>query len=186
EYAAREEGSLLARLLAAAGASLQDGDGALSRLLRSHWIDYAEGGGLDGLAGIFGVERRRLREGELEGDEAFRRRLKSVVRLYTGGGTVQALKGAVQAGSGLARDLRGLALHPARAGGRGPSVRRGRAPRAHGAGGRRGARGARRRRRLGPLLRPRRQLPADPAGDAASLEPVVVSRPRRAAGHERV
>ena len=109
-YAAREEGSLLARLLMAAGASLQDGDAALSRLLRSHWIDYAEGGGLDGLAGIFGVERRRLRGGKLEDDQAFRRRLKSIVRLYTGGGTVQAIKGAVQAAIGLPYDLGELQL----------------------------------------------------------------------------
>jgi hypothetical protein len=111
-YAADERGSLLARLLDAIGAELMEADESLKRLLKSHWVRYAEGSALDGLATIYGLARRRLRSGELESDAAFRRRLQSIVPLYTGGGTVAAVKGAVRSALGLPFDLADLNLPP--------------------------------------------------------------------------
>ena len=104
-YAAREGGSLLHRLLDAVGAELTRADEAVKALLKSHWVDYAQDGALDGLAATFGVERRRLADGTLEQDEPFRRRLKGVVPYFTGGGTVRAVAGAVRSALGLPFDL---------------------------------------------------------------------------------
>jgi hypothetical protein len=100
-YAAADTSSLVHRLLDAIGAELMVADASVKRLLKSHWVDYAEGAGLDGLGATLGVERRRLPGGELEDDKSFRARLKSVVRLFTGGGTIEAVTGAVRSALGL-------------------------------------------------------------------------------------
>lgn len=111
-YAAREPGSLLYRLLDAIGAELEKVDDATKALLKSHWINYASGAALDGLGAIYGVSRRLLRNGSLESDGAFRLRLKSVVPLFTGGGTRPAVVGAVRSALGLPFDLADLKLGP--------------------------------------------------------------------------
>jgi hypothetical protein len=111
-YAARDRESLLYKLLDAIGAELLQADEAIKGLLKSHWVDYASGPALDGLAAIYGVERRRVRGGELETDAAFRQRLKAVVPLFTGGGTRQAVIGAVRSALGLPFDLAQLHLPP--------------------------------------------------------------------------
>lgn len=111
-YAARDQASLLYKLLDAIGAELMQADEAIKGLLKSHWVNYASGPALDGLAAIYGVERRRVRGGQLETDDAFRQRLKSVVPLFTGGGTKQAVLGAVRSALGLPFDLAQLHLPP--------------------------------------------------------------------------
>jgi hypothetical protein len=112
-YAAGERESLLYKLLDAVAAELLAADAAVKLLLKSHWVDYAAGRALDGLGAIYGVGRRRVRDGSLETDDAFRRRLRSVVPLFTGGGTVRAVKGAVQSALGLPFDLGDLRVSPA-------------------------------------------------------------------------
>jgi hypothetical protein len=109
-YAATDSESLLYKLLDAMGAELMVADDAVKRLLKSHWVDYASGAGLDGLGATFGVGRRVLRDGTTENDDAFRRRLRSVVPLFTGGGTVSAVRGAVRSALGLPFDLNQLNL----------------------------------------------------------------------------
>ena len=111
-YAAGDRESLLYKLLDAVGAEFMAADEAIKRLLKSHWVDYAEGAGLDGLAATFGVTRRRLRSGDLESDDAFRQRLKSIVPLFAGGGTRRAVIGAVRSALGLPFDLDQLNLGP--------------------------------------------------------------------------
>jgi hypothetical protein len=111
-YAAGDPGALLHRLLDAFGRELVDADAQVNALLRSHWVQFASGAALDGLGATFGVERRVLADGEPEADEAFRRRLRSLVSLFTGGGTVRAVVGAVQSALGLPFDLDDLALPP--------------------------------------------------------------------------
>lgn len=111
-YAADDEASVLYKLLDTVGAELMTADENVKLLLKSHWVDYAAGGALDGLGAIFGVSRRLLRNGLLEGDEAFRRRLKSTVPLFTGGGTRRAVMGAVRSALGLPFDLNQLNLTP--------------------------------------------------------------------------
>ncbi len=105
-----ESESLLYHLLDAVGAEFMQADESIKRLLRSHWVNYADGAALDALASIYNVSRRRLRDGELESDDAFRLRLKSVVDLFTGGGSVRAVKGAVRSALGLPFDLDQLNL----------------------------------------------------------------------------
>lgn len=104
-YAARDGGSLLRAVLDAIGAELVRGDAAIKDLLKSHWIDYARGGGIDGLGALFGVERRLLPDGTPEGDDTFRPLVKSTVPSFVGGGTVQAIRGAVRAALGLPYNL---------------------------------------------------------------------------------
>lgn len=109
-YAVGDRQSVVAKLLDAVGAEFMDADERLKRLLKTHWARYAEGSALDGLASIYGLTRRRLRSDELESDAAFRRRLQSTVPLFTGGGTVAAIKGAVRSALGLPFDLADLNL----------------------------------------------------------------------------
>jgi hypothetical protein len=104
-YASREGESLLHRLLDAFGAEFIHADTAVKNLLKSHWIDYATGGGLDGLGALFGVSRRLLPDGTPEGDDTFRPLVKATVPSFIGGGTVEAIKGAVRAALGLPYDL---------------------------------------------------------------------------------
>lgn len=104
-YAARERESLLYKLLDALGRESVAADEAVTELLKSHWVDYAEGPALDGLGAIFGVGRRRLPSGQLELDGEFRLRLKFVVPFFTGGGTRRAVLGAVRSALGLPFDL---------------------------------------------------------------------------------
>ncbi len=111
-YAAGDREALLYKLLDAVGAEYMGADEAIKQLLKSHWVDYAEGGALDGLAATFGVTRRRLRGGDLESDAGFRRRLKSIVPLFAGGGTRRAVIGAVRSALGLPFDLDQLNLGP--------------------------------------------------------------------------
>lgn len=104
-YAAGEGASLLHGVLDALGAEMLRGDAAIKDLLKSHWIDYARGGGLDGLGALLGVARRLLPDGTPEGDDTYRPLVKSTVSSFVGGGTVEAVKGAVRAALGLPYDL---------------------------------------------------------------------------------
>ena len=110
-YAARDRESLLYRLLDAVGAELMTADEKVKRLLKSHWVRYAEGEALDHLGATFGVRRRALRRGageteeRLEADEEFRARLQMIVPMFTGGGTRRAVVGSVRSALGLPFDL---------------------------------------------------------------------------------
>lgn len=109
-YAAHERSSLLYKLLDAVGSEFMQADEKIKRLLKSHWVEYAEGSALDGLGAIFGVARRVLPGGETEDDEKFRRRLQATVTLFTGGGTRDAVLGAVRSALGLPYKLEQLPL----------------------------------------------------------------------------
>ncbi|HMV49832.1 MAG TPA: hypothetical protein PLD20_07350 [Blastocatellia bacterium] len=109
-YAAHERSSLLYKLLDAVGDEFMEADEKIKRLLKSHWVEYAEGSALDGLGAIFGVARRVLPSGETEDDEKFRRRLQATVTLFTGGGTRDAVLGAVRSALGLPYKLEDLPL----------------------------------------------------------------------------
>lgn len=105
-YAASEKESTLYKLLDTIAAEFMSADEAVKNLLKSHWVDYASGKALDGLAAIYSINRRRLEDGSSEEpDNAFRLRLKSVVPLFTGGGTRRAVIGAVRSALGLPFDL---------------------------------------------------------------------------------
>jgi phage-related baseplate assembly protein len=110
-YAVDDAESLIYKLLDAFGAELMTADEKVKRLLKSHWVNYAEGPALDGLAAVFGVRRRLLYDGVTpESDDAFRTRLKAVVPTFAGGGTREAVLGAVRSAFGLPFDLRDLNL----------------------------------------------------------------------------
>jgi len=112
-YAARDTESTLFKVLDTFGAELMRADAKVKELLKSHWVRYASGAALDGLGSVFGVSRRTLRDGRPESDDSFRRRLIATVPLFTGGGTVEAVKGAVRSAVGLPFDLAELGIPPA-------------------------------------------------------------------------
>jgi hypothetical protein len=112
-YGARDTEAVIYKLLDAIALEFMEADARLKDLLKSHWVPYATGAGLDGLGSVFGVTRRILRSGQPESDAAFRRRLQGVVPFFTGGGTVEAVKGAVRSALGLPFDLDELAIPPA-------------------------------------------------------------------------
>jgi hypothetical protein len=109
-FAAKDAESVLYKLLDAIGAEFLAADDTIKQLLQSHWVNYASGAALDGLGAIYGISRRRLRNGQLESDDRFRVRLKSIVQLFTGGGTVAAVKGAVRSALGLPFRMEDLKL----------------------------------------------------------------------------
>uniref|UniRef100_A0A0C1RE35 Uncharacterized protein n=1 Tax=Tolypothrix bouteillei VB521301 TaxID=1479485 RepID=A0A0C1RE35_9CYAN len=109
-YAAKSPDSLLYKLLDAIGEELMKVDEAVKQLLKSHWVDYAEGNALDGLGAIYGLKRRLLPDETQEDDDTFRRRLKLIVHQFTGGGTKQAIIGAVRSALGLPFNLEQLNL----------------------------------------------------------------------------
>lgn len=111
-YAAQDRESVLYKLLDTIGAEFMVADEKIKRLLKSHWVKYAEGRALDNLASIYGLSRRNLRSGKPESDPAFRRRLQSVVPQFTGGGTRRAILGAVRSALGLPFNLSQLNLPP--------------------------------------------------------------------------
>jgi hypothetical protein len=109
-YDAGDPSSLLRRLLDAVGAELDRLAESRTALLRSHWVDHATGPALDGLGAALGAARRLRRDGSLEEDEDYRRRLRAVVAQFTGGGTVAAVLGSVRSALGLPFDLDALGL----------------------------------------------------------------------------
>jgi len=111
-YAAHERESLLYKLLDTFGAEMMTADEKIKSLLKSHWVHYAQEDALDRLAAIYGIQRRKLWNGAQESDIAFRMRLESTVPLFTGGGTVDAIKGAVRSALGLPFKLEQLKLPP--------------------------------------------------------------------------
>jgi hypothetical protein len=104
-YATGDRESLLYKVLDTTGAELMTADAKVKELLKSHWVKYASGTALDALGAIFGIERRTLSMGRPEPDDSFRQRLMGAVPLFRGGGTVEAVKGAVRAALGLPFDL---------------------------------------------------------------------------------
>jgi hypothetical protein len=111
-YGADDRESLLYKLLDSVGWQLMLADESVKLVLKSHWVDYASGPALDALGAIYGIERRTLINEQPESDEAFRQRLKSVVQVFTGGGTRQAVLGAVRSAVGLPFNLDQLNLPP--------------------------------------------------------------------------
>jgi hypothetical protein len=109
-YATGDRESLLYKVLDTTGAELMTADAKVKEMLKSHWVKYASGTALDALGAVFGIERRTLSMGRPEPDDSFRQRLMGAVPLFRGGGTVEAVKGAVRAALGLPFDLNELKI----------------------------------------------------------------------------
>ena len=78
--------SLIFTLLQAVGKQLDDADLRIIDLIKTRWVDTAEGDALEKLGTLVGA--KRLSE---ENDRRFRQRLKRAVNEYKGGGTVSAI-----------------------------------------------------------------------------------------------
>ena len=84
--------SLIFTLLQAVGKQLDDADLRIIDLIKTRWVDTADGDALEKLGTLVGA--KRLSE---ENDSRFRQRLKRAVNEYKGGGTVSAILGSTRA-----------------------------------------------------------------------------------------
>jgi hypothetical protein len=91
-YRAREKTSFLYFFVRGFAKAISEQQKDLNHILRSHWVDTANGVDLDLLAALFAIKRKRD-----ESDDALRLRVKSTLVNYRGGGTVEAVKSQVAA-----------------------------------------------------------------------------------------
>jgi len=89
-YQAYEKKSLLFILLQSIDKQLSYLEEGITSLMKSHWVDTAEGEDLDKLSAIAGSNRM------LDNDTSFRRRLRKTVEEYRGGGTLPIIKEKTQ------------------------------------------------------------------------------------------
>jgi len=85
-YKSWEEDSLIALLLKSISDELDEADDGITKLMKSHWVDTANGEQLDRIGTL--VSTKRLPK---EDDEQLRSHLKRAVDEYKGGGTVPVI-----------------------------------------------------------------------------------------------
>jgi hypothetical protein len=81
-YRTWDADSVIFKVLDSVGRALNEEQKSLFRVMRTHWVDTANGADLDRLGAIF--ELRRAKD---EADEDYRGRIKSALRQFKGGGT---------------------------------------------------------------------------------------------------
>jgi hypothetical protein len=90
-YKGWDEKSFLSAFIHAVTGELDYAEEGITKLMRAHWIDTAEGQELDGLGFLFG--QRRISN---EADSHFKTYLKKVVDEYRGGGTLAVITEKLQ------------------------------------------------------------------------------------------
>jgi hypothetical protein len=81
-YRVWDTDSVIFKVVDAVGRSLTEAQKSAFRVMRTHWVDTANGGDIDRLGAIFELKRER---GETDAD--FRARIKSALLQFKGGGT---------------------------------------------------------------------------------------------------
>lgn len=84
---------------------LEEVDLDLFRLMKSHWIGYAEGNDLDRLGAMYNLPRRRITAKTWENDASYRTRIKNFLPQFIGGGTPKAIITASIEALGLPQQL---------------------------------------------------------------------------------
>jgi len=90
-YKSLEEDSLIGLLVRSISKELDEANDTITELMRSHWVDTANGEQLDRLSSL--VALKRLSK---EDDAQFRSHLKRAVDEYKGGGTVPVIFGQLK------------------------------------------------------------------------------------------
>jgi hypothetical protein len=87
-YRTWDADSVIYKVIDAVGRALAEEQKSVFRIMRTHWVDTANGADLDRLGALF--ELRRVKD-EPDGD--YRERVKSALRQFKGGGTCSSVKG---------------------------------------------------------------------------------------------
>lgn len=85
-YRTWDADSVIFKVLDSVGRSLNEEQKSVFRIMRTHWVDTANGGDLDRLGEIFEIGRR-----DAETDEDYRARIKNALRQFKGGGTTSSI-----------------------------------------------------------------------------------------------
>jgi len=86
-YRTWDTDSVIFKLLDSVGRALAEEQKSVFRIMRTHWVDTANGGDLDRLGAIFELKRDTG-----EADDDYRARIKSALRQFKGGGTCASVK----------------------------------------------------------------------------------------------
>ncbi len=86
-YRTWDTDSVIFKVLDSVGRSLSEEQKSVFRIMRTHWVDTANGEDLDKLGAVFELKRD---QGEVDDD--YRARIKSALRQFKGGGTCASVK----------------------------------------------------------------------------------------------
>ncbi len=93
-----DRSSVVSVVVESVGRRMEDTEKDLALIMRSHWVDTAGGKDLDRLGALFSVPRGG------EGDPDYRRRLKTAIVSYKGGGTLSSIRMMARIALGLPQD----------------------------------------------------------------------------------
>jgi hypothetical protein len=86
-YRTWDADSVIFKVVDSVGRALNEEQKSIFRVMRTHWVDTANGSDLDRLGALF-----ELRRGKEEADEDYRSRIKGALRQFKGGGTGASIK----------------------------------------------------------------------------------------------
>jgi hypothetical protein len=86
-YRTWDEDSVIYKVIDSVGRALAEEQKSVFRIMRTHWVDTANGGDLDKLGALF-----ELRRDNGEPDDDYRARIKSALRQFKGGGTIASIR----------------------------------------------------------------------------------------------
>jgi hypothetical protein len=98
-YISWDKSSTISSFVSSAGKTMDETEKELVSIMRSHWVDTANGEDLDRLGALFSIERGK---GEQDGD--YRGRLKTAIISYKGGGTLNSIRMMTRIVLGLPSD----------------------------------------------------------------------------------
>lgn len=104
-YCTWDKESLLYYFIEVIAKKLDQVDIDLFQVMKSHWIDYAEGEDLDRLGAIYNLTRRKITAETLEDDTSYRTRIKNFLPQFIGGGTPKAILTTAISALGLSQQL---------------------------------------------------------------------------------
>jgi len=98
-YISWDKSSTVSSMVSSVGKTMDETEKEFVSIMRSHWVDTANGGDLDRLGSLFSIPRGA---GETDGD--YRGRLKTAIISYKGGGTLSSVRMITRIALGLSPD----------------------------------------------------------------------------------
>lgn len=86
-YRTWDTDSVIFKVLDSVGRALSEEQKSVFRIMRTHWVDTANGGDIDRLGAVFELQRAKG-----EADDDYRARIKGALRQFKGGGTRASIK----------------------------------------------------------------------------------------------
>jgi hypothetical protein len=98
-YVSWDKSSTVSSFVSSVGKTMDETEKEYVSIMRSHWVDTANGEDLDRLGALFSIER-----GKGEQDADYRGRLKTAILSYKGGGTLGSIRMMTRIVLGLPQD----------------------------------------------------------------------------------